>query len=93
MAQTAAFVTGINKVPSAGAQIQELPPPPGGLPFYDLLPGAPERSLVLARMRVRQSTAQMPRIASERVDPAGIALIEAWIDHMLELPGYPPPAP
>ena len=91
--QTGAFTSGINKVPSAGAPIQELPPPPGGLSFYDLLPGSPERSLVLARMRVRQNLAQMPRLATERVDPAGIALVEAWIEHMAELPGYPPPAP
>jgi hypothetical protein len=93
VAQTPAFTTGINKLPAANAPIQELPPPPGDLPFYDLRPGDPARSLVLARMRVRQNAAQMPRIATERVDAAGVALVQAWIEHMPELPAYPAPAP
>jgi mono/diheme cytochrome c family protein len=47
-------------------------------------PGDPENSALLARMAVRGSTAQMPPLASEIVDEAGVALVRAWIERMGE---------
>ncbi len=50
-------------------------------PDYEMrvIPGDPGHSGVLARMRVR-SPDQMPPIATERVDQAGIAAVTAWIE-------------
>jgi uncharacterized repeat protein (TIGR03806 family) len=43
-----------------------------------LAPGEPQRSILLERMRVDDGT-RMPPVASNVVDQAGVALIEAWI--------------
>lgn len=42
-------------------------------------PGAPERSALLARMLERGTPAQMPPLASEHIDPGGIAAVREWI--------------
>jgi mono/diheme cytochrome c family protein len=46
-------------------------------------PGDPENSALLARMSVR-GTAQMPPLASEVVDQAGVGLVRAWIEGLGE---------
>jgi uncharacterized repeat protein (TIGR03806 family) len=46
-----------------------------------LVPGAPERSLILYRMR-QTGAARMPRIASSVVDEEGVRLVEEWIKEM-----------
>lgn len=89
--ETPAF-SAINKLPTGNAPFFELPPPPEG-PYYDILPGSPARSLLLARMLVRDHPAQMPPLASNVVDEAGAALVRAWIEHMTLERGYPSPAP
>lgn len=89
--ETPAF-SALNKLPTGNAPFFELPPPPEG-PFYDILPGSPSRSLLLARMLVRDHPAQMPPLASNIVDEAGAAAVQAWIEQMTPERGYPPPAP
>lgn len=44
-----------------------------------LVPGEPARSALLLRMQQRGDPSQMPPVASESVDPDGIAIAEAWI--------------
>lgn len=88
----APVASAINKLPTGNAPFFELPEPADG-PFYDLLPGSPARSLVLARMLVRDHPAQMPPLASDIVDRAGVGVVQAWIEHMTPERGYPAPAP
>jgi hypothetical protein len=88
---TPAVASTINKLSTGHAPVHELPEPAAG-PYYDLLPGSPERSLLLARMQVRNHAAQMPPIASNRVDERGVALVSAWIEQMTAERGYPAPA-
>ena len=87
---TRAVTTGIGRVPSPNAPITDLPVPASG-PFVDLSPTQPERSLMLARMKVRMSDAQMPRQATNVVDQAGVGLVESWIVAMTPDKGYPAP--
>ena len=46
-------------------------------------PGAPERSVLLERMR-RLDGSRMPRVGSERVDPVGVGLVDDWIAEMVD---------
>lgn len=43
-----------------------------------VIAGAPERSVVVRRMRALDET-RMPKLATSRVDEAGVALVESWI--------------
>jgi len=43
-----------------------------------IAPGDPQASVLLERMRVLDSN-RMPPVASSRLDTAGVALIERWI--------------
>jgi hypothetical protein len=90
--QTPAVTTAINKLPTGNAPFYELPEPDAGQ-FYDLLPGSPERSLMLARMLVRDHPAQMPPLASNKVDTDGAAAVSAWIQQMTPERGYPVAVP
>jgi hypothetical protein len=90
--ETPAVVTAINKLPTGNAPFFELPAPPDG-PFYDLHPRSPARSLVLARMLVRDHPAQMPPLASNVVDEVGAGAVRAWIEGMTTERGYALPAP
>lgn len=87
-----AVVTGVNRLPSPLAPLGDLQPPPAGS-FYDLLPMDPGRSLLLARMKLRDHVAQMPRIGTNRVDEAGVRVVTAWIEAMTAERGYPPALP
>jgi hypothetical protein len=49
---------------------------------YRIAAGQSDMSGVVTRMRARGSDLAMPPIASERVDDAGVALIEDWIDSL-----------
>jgi hypothetical protein len=44
-----------------------------------VVPGDPDNSALYVRMRERGSRNQMPPLATKHVDPAGLALIAAWI--------------
>ena len=83
---TTAVTTGVNSTPGSHVAL-----PPGG-PYLDFRPLDPTRSLVLERMSRRDEFA-MPRIGTNLVDPAGIAIIRAWIGHMTSERGYPAAAP
>ncbi|HEY3500653.1 MAG TPA: hypothetical protein VGK73_38435 [Polyangiaceae bacterium] len=88
---TPAFATANGRTPSPNAPILDLPVPASG-PFVDLLPLDPERSLLLVRMQVRGVEAQMPRLATNRVDEQGVAQVKAWIEQMTPERGYPAPS-
>ena len=45
-----------------------------------VVPGDPEHSALLYRMRQRGNIGQMPPIATERVDPDGIEAVRQWIE-------------
>jgi hypothetical protein len=51
----------------------------GGAITLRVAPGAPDESAVVARMSVRTPKVQMPPLATEVVDPEGLALLRAWI--------------
>ena len=89
---TLAVTTGIGRSPSPNAPILDLPVPASGA-YVDLSPTQPERSLVLARMKVRGTDAQMPRQATNVVDPSGVGLVESWIRAMTPDKGYPAASP
>jgi hypothetical protein len=83
-----AFTTGNGRTPSPNAPISSLTAPSSG-PFVDLAPLDTERSLVLVRMQVRGTEAQMPRTATNKIDEDGVAKVKAWILHMTAEHGYP----
>lgn len=83
---TAAVKTGVNKLPGIHAKL-----PPGG-PYYDIRPGDPAHSLLLARMNVRGNEVQMPRIGTRRVDDAGVETVRRFIEGMTSEAGYAAPA-
>lgn len=53
----------------------------GGL-AYDIVPGAPERSILLFRMSRNEPDVRMPEIGALHLDSDGLALIHAWIAAM-----------
>ncbi|MDB4990208.1 MAG: hypothetical protein JWN04_5386 [Myxococcaceae bacterium] len=91
VATTDAYTTGINKLPSANAKLAGLPAIQGA--WYDARPTDPTRSLLIARQTLRGVDGQMPRIATNRVDDAGVQAVSAWIASMTTDAGYPKPAP
>ncbi len=50
-------------------------------------PGRAAASAIVSRMRLRDRVRQMPPLASELVDDAGIAAVSAWIDALPARPG------
>jgi hypothetical protein len=78
----------INQLPGPNAMFSDLPDPPSE-PFYDFRPLDPERSLVVARMAFRGSESAMPPLGTHVADPAGVAMVRAWIESMTEERGYP----
>ena len=59
----------------------DAPPQAGDLGLTNarlIAPGAPDRSVLLARMNRRDAQA-MPPLASNLVDAAGVAVIRDWI--------------
>jgi uncharacterized repeat protein (TIGR03806 family) len=53
----------------------------GGLP-YDIVPGAPDESIVVYRMQSLDPEVKMPELPSQVLNPEGIALISEWIAAM-----------
>jgi uncharacterized repeat protein (TIGR03806 family) len=53
----------------------------GGL-VYDVVPGQPERSVLLFRMRTTSARERMPSLGLNFNDEAGAALVERWIRGM-----------
>lgn len=51
---------------------------------YRMVPGAPERSALIERMRERGTDTQMPPFATELVHDDGVALVTAWIRSLAE---------
>lgn len=53
----------------------------GGLEF-DIVPGAPDESILVHRMSSTDPDVKMPEIGNLYVDPAGLALVREWIAGM-----------
>ena len=67
----------------------DVPPQAGNLGVANariVAPGDPDRSILVKRMSDRGITHQMPPLASNRVDAAGVALIRSWISASPALP-------
>lgn len=47
-----------------------------------IVPGDPDNSAIFYRMGQRAMNVQMPPLATEKTDPAGIALVQEWIDSL-----------
>jgi uncharacterized repeat protein (TIGR03806 family) len=74
----------LQTLPLAELGILNTRPGQGGLDLKDpriLVPGDPERSLVLARMQ-RTGLGRMPHIGSNVVDDAAVKLIHDWIQQL-----------
>jgi uncharacterized repeat protein (TIGR03806 family) len=46
---------------------------------YDIVPGQPQKSILVFRMKTNDPAITMPEIGREQVDKEGVALIEEWI--------------
>ncbi|WP_437681437.1 hypothetical protein [Sorangium sp. So ce131] len=89
---TDAARTGLNKRPAENAKYEGLTnPDPAN--WYDIRPGDPARSLLVARQQLRGFEGQMPRIATKVADDAGVQAVVRWIQGMTQDAGYPAPAP
>jgi hypothetical protein len=51
----------------------------GGATTFRVIPGDPEASAIVDRMQLRGSKDQMPSLATEMVDPVGLAIVRHWI--------------
>jgi hypothetical protein len=49
-------------------------------------PGASQKSVLVLRMRSRDSRIQMPPLGTDMPDSEALALIERWIDRNLQKP-------
>jgi hypothetical protein len=88
---TDAFRSGMNKMPSQNAKLEGLPPIKGS--WLGIAPGLPDRSLLVARQRLRGVEGQMPRIGTNIADQAGIKMVVDWIAAMTTAGGYPAAKP
>lgn len=61
----------------------------GGLRF-DVVPGDPDASILVWRMRSTDPALRMPQLPNNLVDEAGVAIVARWIR---EMPADPCPAP
>ncbi|WP_233561227.1 hypothetical protein [Sorangium cellulosum] len=91
VATTDAVTTGINRRPADNAKYEGLENTDPSY-WYDIRPGDPARSLLVARQELRGFEGQMPRIGTHKVDEAGVQAVVRWIEGMTEA-SYPPPGP
>jgi uncharacterized repeat protein (TIGR03806 family) len=75
--QTDPVHLGVCKIPAAAGR-------GSGSGEFDIVPGAPERSILLQRMQSTEPDIAMPELGRALVHEEGVALIEAWI---ASLPG------
>lgn len=83
--------TGMNKQPSPNAKLDGLPT--NVTSWRGIRSGQPDRSLLVARQRIRGFEGQMPRIGTKIVDEQGVQSVVDWIEAMPTIGGYPAPAP
>jgi hypothetical protein len=88
---TDAFRSAMNKPTAPNAKLDGLPPIDGT--WLSIRPGQPDRSLLVARQRIRGFESQMPRLGTNIVDTEGVQKVVDWIDAMPTLGGYPAAEP
>jgi hypothetical protein len=49
---------------------------------YDIVPGQPQNSILVFRMKALDPSIAMPEIGREQIHAEGVALIEEWIRKM-----------
>ncbi len=67
---------GVCKSPNSSGRVGTL--------TYDLVPGHPEQSILLARMQSTRPKEMMPQIGRSTVHEEGVALIREWIKSLPE---------
>jgi uncharacterized repeat protein (TIGR03806 family) len=70
--ETRAAHLGVNKTPVAAGR-------GAGNLKYDIVPGKPEHSILVFRMKTNDPAIAMPELGREQVHEEGVALIEEWI--------------
>lgn len=50
--------------------------------LFDIVPGAPEKSIIAYRMSTTEPGVAMPEIGKETVDAEGLAIVRKWIEEM-----------
>lgn len=88
---TDAVRSGMNKPAAQNAKLEGLPRAPDD--YVDIRPRNPDTSLLVARQRLRGYEGQMPRVATNVIDDAGVQLTTRWIESMTREAGYPMAAP
>jgi len=80
------------ETPTAGAGLINgaLVDPAGDGANRVIVPGDKAHSMLLARIAKRGS-GQMPPVASNEIDPAGVALLTSWINELGSIPSSPAP--
>jgi len=89
--ETDAYTVAINKTPSPNIPPTIMAPASGA--YFDIRPLDLERSLLVARMKLRGDARQMPLIGTNVVDQTGVDAVSAWIGQMSVANGYPAAAP
>lgn len=56
--------------------------PPGPGPFFRIAPGDPAHSAILYRASQREGPAQMPPLATHRVDAEGLQRLRVWVESL-----------
>jgi uncharacterized repeat protein (TIGR03806 family) len=69
---------GVCKSPNSAGRVGNL--------IYDLVPGKPDESILVARMESTRPKEMMPQIGRSVVHEEGLALVRAWI-HSMKTPG------
>ncbi len=70
--ETSSIHLGVNKTPVAAGR-------GAGKLKYDIVPGKPDQSILVFRMKTNDPAIAMPEIGREQVHAEGVALIEEWI--------------
>jgi hypothetical protein len=71
---TSASALGLCRSPNSAGRVGNL--------VYDLVPGKPEESIVVARMESTRAKEMMPQIGRSVVHQEGVALVEQWVRGM-----------
>jgi uncharacterized repeat protein (TIGR03806 family) len=78
IAQSDIFKSGVWKTPVAAGK-------GSGGRWYDIIPGKPDKSILMFRIESTEPGIMMPEVGRRLVDHDGIALVRSWIEAMPDL--------